>query len=364
MYRSLLVMAAFLVASSSLAADDTAYLKKVLSSKGFFGSGEGESWPYAGGFLVMKNNGGILTFHDLPPGVRKPKADDRAAMVFPAVDATKNFSFATILQGLAHIVGSPGIGLGHSSSVHFAQLSAQASRISDFEAKGLVNSQTMPQIRTWLDTGYRVFVIGIVLSTKNISVSSDSKTNLDLTFNEKPVSNCATDTKSQNTNDNSKPSLTNAGSASSASSTGASKSKSSSSPSTGSASASPGNAKTNSAKSNAASNAKNPSKASGSSSGGSGLHVCMASSSKLSMKNDVPLVFAAGAYEVDWKNPKLLPRLNPVMSVPKNSGPINEEVIEGDGPAAQEMTAPNVPLAESIDLHGITREPWPTSTKP
>ncbi len=83
------------------------------------------------------------------------------------------------------------------------------------------------------------------------------------------------------------------------------------------------------------------------------------------MNADKPLVFAMGAYEVVQKTPNGLPFLEPVMSVPKNSGPFNEMMNQPrqEGPLGMEMTKPNVPVAGSANPHW-ERQSWPANAKP
>src|SRR5271170_8055010 len=123
---------ALLLTSTSFASDATSDFRKIINAQGYFGTASGESWPYAGGFLVMKKNGGILTFID-PPADLKPKKTDYAAItkVFPSIDKTSKFSLSVVLEGLEAIIGgNPGIGLGHSADLHFAQLTATGSAIT------------------------------------------------------------------------------------------------------------------------------------------------------------------------------------------------------------------------------------------
>jgi hypothetical protein len=354
MRRTLVFAATLLLTTSSFASDTTSDLRKILNGEGYFGSGAGESWPYAGGFLVMKQNGDIPTFTDLPDEKMKPSAQD-VTVDFPAVDRTKRFSISIVLKGLEAIIGgNPGFGFGHTSTMNFTELKAQGSRITYDQADRLVNSQTIPQIQEWMKTGHRVFVVGIILSTKNISLSTDSKFNIDATFNGSTASTCSTDDKNKNDNSNGKPN---------------DKPNSSSPQSTIGSNRTTPLAIVRSSFVMAGSSAQNQGNSSQggttTSKPGGDLHVCKETQNKLTMKTDTPLVFAIGAYEVIQKTPNALMYLEPVISVPKNSGPFNEiQVLPGSGskPSGPEMTKPNVDLAATVNPHWA-RQPWPTSGK-
>jgi hypothetical protein len=344
--RSLGFVLALLLTSSSLASDSTSDFRKVLSGQGYFGSAAGESWPYPGGFLVMKKNGGKLTFID-PPSEMKPEDKDVADVTksFPALEENDKITLSIVLQGLEAIIGgNPGIGLGHSADLKFAQLDAQGSMITYDRADGLVNDETKDEIDFWIKSGHRVFVVGVALSTKNISVSTDTSTNIDATWNGSAASTCSNDdgNKKDNSNgsDNSNPDA---------------KPKANSSKPLGIAGAnwsSPlGSLRSSFAStSDVALNQGTSNQGNSSQAGtkptkpGGDLHFCKQDSNKLNLKTDRPLVFALGAYEVVNTNASARRHLEPVMSVPKNSGPINSV-----GPPAPDMTPPNVELADSSD---------------
>ena len=185
MRQTLGLVLVFLLTSTSFASDATSDFRKILSTQGYFGSGVGQSWPYPGGFLVMKKKGGVMTFID-PPSEMKPKDKDVADITqsFPAIEKNGKITLSIVLQGLEAIIGgNPGIGLGHSADLKFAQLDAQGLRITYDRADGLVNDKTRGQIDAWIKSGYKVFVVGVTLSTKNISVSTDKSTNIDATWN-------------------------------------------------------------------------------------------------------------------------------------------------------------------------------------
>jgi|ERR1051325_1685845 hypothetical protein len=338
MRRILSLVLPLLLISSSFASDTTSDFRKILGAQGYFGTASGESWPYPGGFLVMKKNGGILTFIDPPEDVRPKKANYQTiTKVFPSVEKTSKFSLSVVLEGLEAIIGgNPGIGLGHSADLKFAQLTAKGSAISNERAEQLVNSKTMPEIGAWIQSGHRVFVVGVALSTKNISISTDSSTNIDATWNGKPASTC---TKSDDKKD--KPSSDD-------------KTKPGAKPSSSSPKGLKGmswRVPADTPQEQGASNQGNPISSTKQTKPGGELHFCKQGSNKLSFKTDDPLIFALGAYEVVNTDATALRHLEPVMTVPKNSGPFNEiQASPGSkGPFAPEMTTPNVAVTDSSE---------------
>ncbi len=348
--RTSAFVAALLLTSSSFAADTTSDFRKILAAQGFFGTAAGESWPYAGGFLVMNKGGGILTFIDAPDG--EPKKGDAKDVnkSFPKVDKNSKTTLSVVLQGLEAIIGgNPGFGVGHSSDLRFAQLDADGTAITYQRADKQVNEKSAGQIDAWIKAGNRVFVVGVALSTKSISVSTDSGTNIDATWNGKAASDCNKNDKDSNVKKDNKPSSNGK--------------------------PNPGD-KTDSSKPNAMTYGVSPmlvsfrenftnedsiaqtsgdsskNGASKSTKPGGDFHFCKTSTNKVTLTATKPLVFALGAYEVVNTNLVALTHLDPVMSVPKHSGPFNEQVIDpgsGTGPAAHEMTEPQVELASSSE---------------
>jgi hypothetical protein len=189
-------------------------------------------------------------------------------------------------------------------------------------------------------------------------LSTDSKWNIDATFNGNPASDCSSTDKKDNSNDKTNDKSND-------------KPNSSSSPQghtrltwppqvvgLGSSFVSDNSVAQQQGSSNQGGTT-------GSQSPGGELHFCKESKNKLTMKADKPLVFAMGAYEVVQKIPNGLLLLEPVMSVPKNSGPFNEMMNEPgqEGPVGVEMTKPNVPVAGSAKPHW-ERQSWPANAKP
>ena len=338
--RSFVLAAVLLLTSSSFASDSTTDFRKIIAAQGFFGTASGESWPYAGGFLVMRKNGGIVTFIDVPDAM-KPHADEleNVEMSFPKVERTGRMTFSVVLQGLEAIIGgNPGIGMGHSSDMTFAQLDADGTAITYIRADKQVNETTAPQLKNWKDSGLRVFVVGIALTTKSISISTDASTNIDATWNGSAASNCPTNGDNPNGNSNGQP-TTNYKPASPGPQA---LTMVSWPPSRGSEeSRFIGQAGGNQNNGNGTANPTKP---------GGDFHFCKQSSNKVTLTTTQPLVFAMGAYEVISTNLIALSRLTPIMSVCKNCGPLNEiEIVPGSGggSAGQEMTKPNTKVASS-----------------
>ncbi|MGA7312933.1 MAG: hypothetical protein WBX22_03090, partial [Silvibacterium sp.] len=156
----------------------------------------------------------------------------------------------------------------------------QGSKITYEQANAILkNSDVKAMVAQWLaDPKQQVFIIGEVLSTTQISVSTKSAWNGDLSFNGSVVSKCANATSSTDDSTKSQPPA-------SASSTSASSTATSSPKTNKTAAAS--TASTASTKSPAASTMP-----------GGELHFCTSNNNIVTMKTDTPLVFAAAAYKV------------------------------------------------------------------
>lgn len=276
-----LMVLSFMVLSSSAATDNSnAPLKKVLNSKGYFLGSPATNWPYAGGFIVTL--GKSANFVDLPSTIQKPETQSGIAD-FMAEKKTSGFSLSAVLTGMQALIGgNPGAGIGHQGNLTFQELKAQGSKITLGQANDILNnSDVKAQIAKWLhNPNQQVFIIGETLSTTEISVSSSSAWNGDLSFNGSPVSKCNNATSSNDSASKTPSSSSNgAGSASSAPSTSASTA----------ASRAP---KTSSTASNSSKAPATPT------SPGGELHLCTNGSNTITMKTDTPLVFAVGAYKV------------------------------------------------------------------
>jgi len=344
MRRCLVFVVALVLTSISFASDNTADFRKILAAQGFFGSASGESWPYPGGFLVMRKGGGVLTFIDAPDG--KPQKDDilDAAKSFPKIEQHSKTTLSVVLQGLEAIIGgNPGFGVGHSGDLTFAQLDGNGSRITYKLADKQVNAKTAPAIDAWMKSGHKVFVVGVALTTKSISVSTDKSTNIDATWNGTTASDCSKDDKNKsnnsNGNSNGKPnSSDNATPTSPQTFVIRSASMTSSFVAQSDANQSQGNPSQG-----GTANSKKP---------GGDFHFCKEASNKITLTATTPLVFALGAYEVVNTDPLAPYHLEPVMGVPKQSGPFDKLEIEPGtrgGPAEQEMTKPNAEVAGSSE---------------
>ena len=337
-----------LIASSCIASDLTGDFRKIINAQGYFATPAGESWPFPGGFLVMEKKGGLATFHDLPHNVKRPAATD-GTKAFPAIKSSKKTALSVVLTGLDAIIGGePGMDFSHSSSLDFGAIEGSTSMISYEDARALMLAMK-DDLTEMLKTN-RIFIVGVAVSSKKLSLSTSSNVSLDVRFNGKKPDDC-TDNKNQQA-----PSGTG-----NKSNENQQQNNSTSKPQLRTVSFT-------SFDSNAASNYLNRTQSGGttqqSSSGKAGgtLQVCMQNSNSVTMDNPSALVFALGAYEVT--NPSaLIGGLNPVMIVPKDAGPFNEMVAPpgaklSGGP---EYSKPDVKLASTVKLKEQSApEPWPT----
>jgi hypothetical protein len=246
-------------------------LKRILNSKGYILQSPAASWPYAGGFLVSLKN--TATFIDLPID-QKPSTQPITAD-FMAETSTKSFSLSVVLTGMQAIIGgNPGAGLGHTSSLTFAELKAQGDEIEYGQASDLLKNEAIKSVvAQWLNKPkQQVFIIGQILTTSELSATSKSAWNGDLSFNGSPVSKCAQSDPSSKTPTTSNPR------------------SSSSTPPANDEKVLP------TTKSKPASDTK--SSPSASSGPGGELHLCISNSNTVSMHSDKPLVFAVAAYKV------------------------------------------------------------------
>lgn len=332
--RFAIVSVVCLIMTTSLASkdDSNTALKRILNSKGYVLTSPAESWPYPGGFLVANNNS--ATFIDLPSNVARPNVQPANAD-FPAVTQTKKFSLSAVLTGmLAVIGGNPGGGFGHSSNTTFTELKSLGTRITYQQAQSILDDKNVQAtIKNWLNTaGQRVYILGVVLTTEKISVTTNSSTNLDLAFNGSAVSKCSDTTPGKSTNSAQNPSDA-ATSQNDATKTSAAKAKTPNSTST--TPTAPAAAKPQSS----------PSPASASSPGGE-LHLCVNSSNALTMNTDSPLVFAAGTYRIT-----LLP-----------GGTLNLEPIMQTTPGGEMEQGGEVkpkPSSAAAVTSTWVRRPWP-----
>jgi hypothetical protein len=340
-FRSCLVflmVLSFIVLSSSAATDNSnAPLKKVLNSKGYFLGSPATNWPYAGGFIVTL--GKSANFVDLPSTIQKPETQS-GIVDFMAEKKTSGFSLSAVLTGMQALIGgNPGGGIGHQSNLTFQELKAQGSKINLGQANDILkNSDVKAQIDKWLHTpNQQVFIIGETLSTTEISVSSSSTWNGDLSFNGSPVSKCNDTTSSKDS---------------------ASKTTSTSSNGAGGASSAPSDS-TSKAASGAPKNSSPASKSSKSSATpttpGGELHLCTNGSNTITMKTDTPLVFAVGAYKVIRSKGAAAGdfELQPVF-VTTGGGTLAEDSD------ARKNLAHSAKLAEAVSTTW-GREAWPTA---
>lgn len=174
-------------------ADDksTSDLKKVLNSKGYILSDPAQNWAYPGGFLVTTDK--QTAFIELPSDVSKPITSVISAD-FLKEDVRKKFSLGAILSGMTSLIrGNPGLGLGHSRSMVFAELAATGEKIEYGQAQDLVKQQTISDtVKQWLKTpGRQVMIVSAVLMTKKLSITTNATTNVDITYNGNILSHCS-----------------------------------------------------------------------------------------------------------------------------------------------------------------------------
>jgi len=274
----------------------TGPFKQVLNSKGYILISPAESWPYPGGLLVAKGKQ-PAHFVDLPSGITRPSPQSPSdTLDFPATTLKKQFSLKVVLTGLSAILGgNPGFGVGSNNTLNFAELKAQAQRITFEDAKRVANAalqsaELKDDLSRWLaDKNTQVFVVGVVAFTTDFSVSANKQFNLDLSYNGSPTSTCPSDSSSGQKNDKSTQSTP----------------KKSTQDST----------KTTSVSKNTKTQTKSTSSPSTSASGPGGeLHICYSKESTLSMKTDKALAFAAGAYKI-VKNASDGVELEPIFSI-------------------------------------------------
>jgi hypothetical protein len=294
-----------LFGSSNLAvakSDATTQLKQVLNSKGYILVSPATDWPYAGGFLVAVKDS--ATFIDLPSNIGRPNSLPATAD-FPALKQTSRFSLTAVLTGMAALIGgNPGAGFGHTRTFDFKELKAQGKRIT-YEQAGdiLKDTGVMAQVGKWLsDPKQQVYIVGVVLTTSELSASTDSATHVDLSFNGSPVSTCTS---------SSSPAKPSTGSNSTSSAPSAAGPAGSGSANTAKKAANKSKTSTNPTASTAATAAPSAS------SPGGELHFCNSSNNAITMKTDTPLVFGAAAYKVTSAGGKL--ELQPYFSVAAGS---------------------------------------------
>jgi hypothetical protein len=307
-YRFVIVAALALVSSLSTVAvaqqdKATAQLKTVLNSKGYILNSPAESWPYAGGFLVA--NKSTTNFIDLPSGSPKLVTQDVSAD-FMAEQHKSKFSISAVLTGmLALMGGNPGGAFSHAGNQNFQELSARGKMIKFQAAQDiLADKDVQSTVNTWLNDGSQVFIIGVILTTKKLSVTSDSATTLDISYNGKPVSPCTQDSSTpKKSSDSSNPTSSDKGT-----SVDSSKPATSNKPTTSSSTGTTSPAKI----SPSATDKTTPSPLGGE------AHFCRSNSNAVTMNTDEPLAFAAGAYLIskNKKDGKL--SLGPFFVVPRN----------------------------------------------
>ena len=315
------------------------------NSRGFFLADPAEDWTYVGGFLVAAKN--QATFYDLPGSVTKP-ATQKARASFYAEDHTHKFSLKVVLTGLDAIIGgNPGGGFGVNSNLILKQIDAEGLRASPLVLQlTLKDPQIEPIVKDWLkDHGTRVYIVGLTLQTKNLSIQSDSSGNLDLSFNGNPASTCP-DSSTPSNKDNG----SNSNQPAAKPPAGPQKGPGPSASALTASSESEGMQSTAGQSQGASPSSNRP---------GGELHVCVTKSNKVTLTNDNPLVFAAGGFEVTLKGTEL--HMSPIMSVPKNDSGFNEyyNYTTGTGLApAPEFTKPQVKTASEL-APNWTRAQWP-----
>jgi len=245
--------------------------RKIVNSYRYIAVIPAESWIYPGGIIYATKD--TATFNEIPDGLKPQPAD--GTVDFPASKTTKSFSLSALLTGFTSLLsGNPGLGFGHNSTVDFKELDASGTKITEVQAKAiLLDNDVKREISSWVKgNGHEAFIVIGAFKTNKFNVTANSKWNVDLSFNGKPVSSCGSsksDSSSSNTG-----SPKNATDSTTSSSTDATKSAS--------------------AKKNAASNSGSAS----SSQPGAEAHFCYSSDNTLTMNTTAPLVFAVSAYKI------------------------------------------------------------------
>jgi hypothetical protein len=289
-----------LSASSTQAADASKTLKDAVNSKSYILVDPAESWPYPGGLLVTLPNAKTATFIDIPQAL-KPTATSEAAD-FLARSKTSKFTLSAILTGMASIItGNPGAGFGHSSNTKVDQINATVTKITFQDAQGIVRSHddVKGTVRNWLNSGYEVMVVGVAATTNKISVTTNSSTNLDISFNGSTVSKCSDSSGDSNKSNSSANNSDSSGSGTSGSSSAGSGASSGTQSGANSGQNSPSSNGTNSGSGSSAASPQSKSSPSSSLPGGE-LHLCISGSSSVALNSDKPLVFAVAAYRAQF----------------------------------------------------------------
>jgi hypothetical protein len=297
------ISAMFMLAFPCRAADATKTLKEALNSRSYILLDPAESWPYAGGLLVIKPNAKTATFIDIPQAAKPSATSETNA--FLAQSKSAKFTLNAVLTGLASLItGNPGAGFGHSSSTKVDQISGTVSKITFGDAQKVIKSHDdiATTVRSWMNSGYQVMVVGLTVSTEKISVATNSTTNLDLAFNGSVVSKCS-DASGDSTKSNSAGSTNSSGGGTSGSSNAGAGAGATTPTSASSGQNPPSSTGANSSQqgSSAGSPQSSAPKTSSSSSGPGGeLHMCISGSSSVSLNSDKPLIFAVAAYRAEF----------------------------------------------------------------
>jgi hypothetical protein len=168
------------------AQDGTDGLRKVVNSHKYVLISPPESWIYPGGFVVEAGN--TATFTDLPDGLKPTPAD--AKVDFPAVNTTRKFSLGLIASGMLGLISGAGLDVGHQGSLTFKEVAAHGKRITYDQAEDVVaNGQLKSTIASWLDT-QKVYIVFAAFSTQELSVTTNSAWNGDISFGGAPLKTC------------------------------------------------------------------------------------------------------------------------------------------------------------------------------
>lgn len=296
------ISAMLMLAFPCRAADATKTLKEALNSRSYILLDPAESWPYAGGLLVIKPNAKTATFIDVPQAAKPSATSETNA--FLAQSKSGKFTLSAVLTGLASLItGNPGAGFGHSSSTKVDQISGTVSKITFEDARKVIKSHDdiAATVRSWMNGGYQVMVVGLTVSTEKISVATNSTTNLDLAFNGSVVSKC-TDDSGDSTKSNSAGSTNSSGGGTKGSSNPAAGAGATTPPGASSGQNPPNSTGANPSQGGSAGSPQSSAPKTSSSSSGPGgeLHMCISRSSSVSLNSDKPLIFAVAAYRAEF----------------------------------------------------------------
>ena len=266
-----LALAVIAVCSFAVAADKSVKsLQSVVNGAGYSLINPARNDVVPGGFIVANTR--HATYNSLPTGVSF-SASPFSASVYSST-SSGSFSLAALVSGIAKTLGG-GVEVSRDSQLTVKQIDASAQKI-DPDAV-IANSTIQSKVKEWLSdkkAGYQVYLIDVTLSATDISITSNSETDVAAAFPQKPANCPATSTASSTNSSGAAPSTTGGSDTTAA----------------------PGKtaAKTKGGTTNASGSASTPSTGTSNSSTPSGaVQVCINGKSVVGLSTKTPLVFAA-----------------------------------------------------------------------